>query len=46
LAAVAAPYTTRIIPEWFWRWAVPLYCCVLAAYSVYKIWPDIANRLG
>jgi len=46
LAAVAAPYTTRIVPEVFWRWAVPIYCCVLAAYSTYKIWPEIAKRLA
>jgi uncharacterized membrane protein YfcA len=45
LAAVAAPYTTRIIPENFWRWAVPIYCCVLAGYSVFKIWPEMAARM-
>jgi len=45
LAAVAAPYTTRVLPEKFWRWTVPIYCCLLAAYSFYKIWPDIAKRL-
>jgi hypothetical protein len=46
LAAVGAPYTTRVIPEVFWKWAVPIYCCILAAYSTYKIWPDIVKRLG
>jgi uncharacterized protein len=45
IAAVAAPYTTRILPERFWRWMVPIYCCLLAAYSFHKIWPDIQNRL-
>ncbi|MEJ2723924.1 MAG: sulfite exporter TauE/SafE family protein [Deltaproteobacteria bacterium] len=45
LAAVGAPYTTRILPEKFWKFIVPLYCCVLAAYSFYKIWPDIEKRL-
>ncbi|MEW6668463.1 MAG: sulfite exporter TauE/SafE family protein [Thermodesulfobacteriota bacterium] len=46
LAAVGAPYTTRILPEKFWRWVVPVYCCLLAAYSFYRIWPDIQKRLG
>ena len=45
LAAVMAPYTTRVIPERFWRWAVPIYCCILAAYTFYKIWPEIQKRL-
>jgi uncharacterized protein len=45
LAAVGAPYTTRVIPEKFWKWSVPIYCCILAAYSFYKIWPDIQKRL-
>ena len=45
LAAVAAPYTTRVLPEKFWKFAVPVYCCMLAAYSFYKIWPDIQKRL-
>jgi len=25
---------------------VPIYCCILAAYSTYKIWPQIAQRLA
>jgi uncharacterized membrane protein YfcA len=45
LAAVGAPYTTRILPEKFWKFIVPVYCCFLAAYSFYKIWPDIEKRL-
>jgi uncharacterized protein len=45
LAAVGAPYTTRVIPEKFWKWSVPIYCCLLAAYSFYKIFPDIQKRL-
>jgi uncharacterized membrane protein YfcA len=45
VAAVMAPYTTRILPEKFWKWAVPIYCCFLAVYSFYKIWPDIQKRL-
>jgi uncharacterized membrane protein YfcA len=45
IAAVGAPYTTRLLPEKFWKWCVPIYCCILAAYSFYKIWPDIQKRL-
>ena len=45
LAAVGAPYTTRILPEKFWKIVVPVYCCILAVYSFYKLWPDIQNRL-
>ena len=46
VAAVAAPYVTRVLPENFWRWAVPIYCCILAAYTFYKIWPEIQKRLA
>jgi len=45
IAAVGAPYVTRILPEKFWKVTVPVYCCLLAAYSFYKIWPDIQKRL-
>jgi hypothetical protein len=45
VAAVGAPYVTRILPEKFWKWCVPIYCCILAAYSFYKIWPAIQKRL-
>jgi hypothetical protein len=33
LAAVAAPYMTRIFPEKFWKYLIPLYCCGLSASS-------------
>ncbi len=45
IAAVGAPYVTRIFPEKFWKIVVPLYCCMLAAYAFYKLWPDIQKRL-
>lgn len=45
LAAVGAPYTTRVLPEKFWKIVVPVYCCILAVYSFYKLWPDIQKRL-
>jgi uncharacterized membrane protein YfcA len=45
LAAFAAPYMTRIFPEKLWKWVIPVYCCGLAIYAFYKIWPDLAARL-
>jgi uncharacterized membrane protein YfcA len=45
LAAVAAPYMTRIFPEKFWKYLIPLYCCGLAAYSFYKIMPSVMKAL-
>ena len=45
LAAVAAPYATRVFPERSWRLLVPVYCLVLAAYSFWKIVPVVVARL-
>ena len=45
IAAVGAPYVTRIFSERFWKIVVPLYCCVLAVYAFYKLWPTIQQRL-
>jgi hypothetical protein len=45
-SAVAAPYATRVAPEKLWRYVVPIYCCILAAYSFYEIFPDVAKKLG
>jgi uncharacterized membrane protein YfcA len=46
LAAVGAPYTTRILPEKFWKMVVPVYCCILAVVCFWNLWPDITARLG
>jgi uncharacterized membrane protein YfcA len=45
LAAVGAPYTTRILPEKFWKIVVPVYCCILAVICFWRLWPDINKRL-
>ena len=46
VAAVFAPWTTRVVPEMFWRWLIPIKSLILAVYGFYKIWPEIAQRLG
>jgi uncharacterized membrane protein YfcA len=45
LAAVGAPYMTRIFPEKVWRYVIPIYCVGLAGYSFYKTWPSISKAL-
>lgn len=46
VAAVGAPYMTRVFPEKFWKYLIPIYCCGLAIFAFYKIWPEIQKRLG
>jgi uncharacterized membrane protein YfcA len=41
IAAVGAPYTTRVVPEKAWKVIVPAYCCVLAIICFWKLWPSI-----
>jgi len=45
-SAVAAPYMTRVFPEKAWRVIVPVYCCLLAGYTFYKVVPDIIAKLS
>lgn len=45
LAAIGAPYVTRIFPEKAWKIVVPLYCCILAVVCFWQLWPDISKRL-
>jgi uncharacterized membrane protein YfcA len=46
MAAVFAPWTTRVVPEVFWRWLIPIKSLILAVYGFYKLWPEIAKKLG
>ena len=46
VAAVAAPYAVKVFPTKAWRWVVPVYCIILAAYSFYKIAPSLMKQLG
>jgi len=43
--AVAAPWATRVFPEKLWRIVVPVYSCVLAAYTFYKAIPPVIAKL-
>lgn len=46
IAAIAAPYATRVFPERMWRLVVPTYCLILAVYSLWKIVPEIFLRIS
>jgi hypothetical protein len=43
--AVAAPWATRVFPEKLWKVVVPIYCCILAAYTFYKAIPPVIEKL-
>ena len=45
IAAIAAPYATRVVQERVWQWVVPAYCCILAAYCFWKTIPDVIAKL-
>ena len=46
VAAVTAPWMTRTFPEKIWRWIVPAYSLILAAYVSYKVVPDVMKKLA
>ena len=46
VAAVVAPWMTRTFPERIWRWIVPAYSLILAAYVSYKVVPDVMKKLA
>lgn len=46
IAAVAAPYATRVFPEKMWKIVVPTYCCIVAALCFWKIIPSVIEKLG
>ncbi len=46
IAAVFAPYATRVFPEKAWKVLVPIYCCILACYCFWKIIPQIITRFS
>jgi len=46
VAAVAAPWCTRALPEKVWNWVVPTYSLILAAYVTYKVIPEVMKKLS
>jgi uncharacterized protein len=46
VAAVLAPWMTRTLPEKIWRWIVPTYSLILAAYVCYKVIPGVIEKLA
>jgi len=45
LSVVAAPYTTRVLPEVLWRTIVPIYCCIIAGVCFWKLLPKLSALL-
>ena len=43
---ILAPYATRVFPEKFWTWVVPVYCILCVAFISWKIGPDVLKALG
>lgn len=45
LAAIAAPYATRVFPQKLWNWVIPCYCFIISCVCFYKIMPGLINEL-
>jgi uncharacterized membrane protein YfcA len=43
VSAVAAPYITRVFPEKFWKYFVPVYCVIISCICFWKVIPSIIN---
>ena len=43
---VLAPYATRIFPQKFWTYTVPVYCLIIVAILFYKLGPSLMKALG
>jgi uncharacterized membrane protein YfcA len=43
LSVIAAPYATRVLPERAWRTLVPIYCCIIAIVSFWKLVPKLST---
>ena len=46
IAAVAAPYFTRVFPERLWRFVVPAYALLVAGATFWEVVPDLLKALG
>ncbi len=43
---ILAPYATRVFPQKFWTYTVPVYCLLITAYLVYKLAPSLMKAFG
>ncbi len=43
---ILAPYATRVFPQKFWTYTVPVYCLLIVAYLFYKLGPGLMQALG
>jgi hypothetical protein len=43
---ILAPYATRVFPQKFWTYTVPVYCLIVAGISIWKLWPSLSKALG
>jgi hypothetical protein len=46
IAAVAAPYFTRVFPERLWRFVVPTYALLVSGLTFWKVVPDLVEKLS
>jgi uncharacterized membrane protein YfcA len=45
-SAILAPFATRVFPEKFWTWVVPIYCILCVAFIFWRLGPQILKALG
>lgn len=43
---ILAPYATRVFPEKFWTWVVPIYCILTVIFISYKIGPEVLKAIS
>jgi uncharacterized membrane protein YfcA len=41
IAVITAPYAVRVFPEKRWKFIVPVYCCIIAGVSFWKLGPSL-----
>jgi len=43
---ILAPYATRVFPQKFWTYTIPIYCLIVVAILVYRFLPDWMAAAG
>jgi hypothetical protein len=43
---ILAPYATRVFPQKFWTYTVPVYCLVIVAILFYRLAPGLMKAFG